>query len=104
MSGLKSVKKNHVLFEWPLITSFQEVPNGGISDMEAASLFPTAIISACCDMASISDHPFTSFSQFVQVYIKPLQTLFNTFNPKPVFFNMGQVCHLVDNPIKEFSS
>ena len=49
------------------MTSFQEVPNGGISDMEAASLFPTAIISACCDMASISDHPFTSFSQFVQV-------------------------------------
>ena len=35
--------------------------------MVNSSLFPTAIIAACCDMATvISNHPFTSFSQFIE--------------------------------------
>jgi hypothetical protein len=46
---------------------YQEILEDGAADFSAASLIPTAIIAASCDMAFISNRPFTSFSQFVEV-------------------------------------
>lgn len=49
----------------------QEVPSSAFEDAACSARFPTAVISACCDLATLLEHPFTSLTQFVE-FVKEL--------------------------------